>query len=123
MALGEAQKEMAVILFVKAFAAADEKSRKELYIQFADAYEGSIQDWKIKVEKAFENEECKEIFRSLNKEAEQNNLIEFVIIEPLKKEDLKQISYIASKELDMVPGIEHKMELNSINDYVYMERL
>ena len=118
MALREAQKEMAVILFAKAFEAADEKSRKELYIQFADAYEGSIQDWKIKVEKAFEDEECKEIFRSLDKETEQNNLIEFVTIEPLKKDDLKQISYLASKELDMVPWIEHKMELNSINDFV-----
>ena len=67
MALRKAQKEMAIILFAKAFAAADEKVRKELYIQFADAYEGGIKNWKIEVEEALEDEELKEALKEQNK--------------------------------------------------------
>ncbi len=108
MALRKAQKEMAITLFAKAFAAADEKVRKELYIQFADAYEGGIKDWKIEVEEALEDEELKEAFRKLDKRTEQKTFVEFVTIEVLKKEDLEQISYLASKELDMMPWVENE---------------
>ena len=64
MALRKAQKEMAITLFAKAFAAADEKARKELYIQFADAYEGGIKDWKIEVEEVLEEVEVQLTFSS-----------------------------------------------------------
>lgn len=118
MALRKAQKEMAITLFAKAFAAAGEKGRKELYIQFADAYEGSIKDWKIEVEDALEDEALKEAFRKQDKRTEQKNFMEFVTIEALKKEDLEQISYLASKELDMMPWVENESGPDSINDFV-----
>lgn len=118
MAMREAQKEMAIILFAKAFAAADENGRKELYIQFADAYEGSIRDWKVEVEDAFKDEELKEAFRKLDKRTEQKKFLEFVTIEALKKEDLEQISYLATKELNMMPWIEMETGPDSINDFV-----
>lgn len=67
MALRKAQKEMAITLFAKAFSAAkDENTRKELYIQFDDAYEGSIEDWKNKAELEMDDDSVKEEFIRLS---------------------------------------------------------
>lgn len=66
MALRKAQKEMAITLFAKAFSAAeDERDRKELFIQFSDAYEDSIQDWQGKVEEELKDDVVKEEFQRL----------------------------------------------------------
>lgn len=118
MALRKSQKEMAVNLFAKVFAGEDEKSRKELYMQFSDAYEGSIGDWKSEVEKALENDELKESFKKLSEGEVENELLEYVTIDTLKKEDLEQISYLARKELDMMPWVENEGGTDSINDFV-----
>lgn len=119
MALRKAQKEMAITLFVKAFSATeDEKSRKELYIQFSDAYEGSIKEWKNKVETEIEDDNIKEEFINLTNRETKKDIKEFVTVELLKKEDLKQISYLASKELDMMPWVENEIGPNSLVDFV-----
>lgn len=118
MALRKAQKDIAVSLFAKAFTAADDNSRKELYIQFGDAYDGSICDWRKKVEEALENEESKAAFQKLGKKDEKNDITELVSIDLLKQEDLAQISYIASKELDLMPWVENDMGPDSLMDFV-----
>ena len=119
MALRKAQKEMAITLFAKAFSATeDEKSRKELYIQFSDAYEGSIKEWKCKVEAEIKDEKIKEYFIKLSNREPKNDIKEFVTVEPLKKEDLKQISYLTSKELDMMPWVENDIGPDSLVDFV-----
>ncbi len=119
MALRKAQKEMAITLFAKAFSATeDEKSRKELYIQFNDAYEGSIKEWKNKVEAEIEDDNIKEEFINLTNRETKKDIKEFVIVELLKKEDLKQISYLASKELDMMPWVEREIGPDSLVDFV-----
>lgn len=119
MALRKIQKEMAITLFAKAFSVAkDEDERKELYIQFADAYEGSIKDWKNKVEAEIDDEDVKEKFIEFSRCEKKSDIKEYVTVEPLKKEDLEQISYLTSKELDMMPWIEYGEEMDSFVDFV-----
>ena len=119
MALRKVQKEMAITLFAKAFCATDdENARKELYVQFSDAYEGSIKDWKDKVEAEIDDESVKEDFVKISKGEKKTDIKEYVIVEPLKKEDLEQISYIASKELDMMPWVNIGEEVDSLVDFV-----
>lgn len=119
MALRKAQKEMAITLFAKAFSAAeDERDRKELFIQFSDAYEDSIQDWQGKVEEELKDDVVKEEFQRLVNRKQKIDIKDFVIIENLKKEDLKQISYLASKELDMMPWVENEIGPESLFDFI-----
>lgn len=118
MALRKAQKEMAITLFAKAFSAAEEKDRKELFIQFSDAYEDSIQDWQGKVEEELKDDVVKEEFQRLVNRKQKIDIKDFVIIESLKKEDLKQISYLASKELDMMPWVENEIGPESLFDFI-----
>lgn len=118
MALRKAQKEMAVTLFVKAFSAAkDESDRKELYIQFSDAYEGDIKDWQHIVEAEI-SDGVKEEFVKLANRTEKSDIKEYVTVEPLKIEDLEQISYLTSKELDMMPWVAFEMEEDSLVDFI-----
>ena len=119
MALRKAQKEMAITLFTKAFSATDdEKIRKELFIQFSDAYEDSIKDWHCKVEEQLDNDFIKQEFSRLVNRTPKKDIKDFVTIDNLKKEDLKQISYLASKELGMMPWVEKEMEHDSLTDFV-----
>lgn len=119
MALRKAQKEMAITLFAKAFSAAeDERDRKELFIQFSDAYEDSIQDWQGKVEEELKDDVVKEEFQRLVNRKQKIDIKDYVIIENLKKEDLKQISYLASKELDMMPWVENEIGPESLFDFI-----
>lgn len=85
MALRKTQIEMAISLFAKVFSTAeDEKGRKELYIQFSDAYNGSIKDWQEKVERELINEEKRTQFRKLYSRESQMDIKEFITVEPLK---------------------------------------
>lgn len=104
MALRKIQKEIAISLFVKVFSVTeDERTKKELYIQFADAYDGSIKDWREKVEQQLGNDELKGKFRNFYNNEQQIDIKEFITVEPLKIEDLKEISHFASKELETMP--------------------
>lgn len=119
MALRKSQKEMAITLFVKAFSTTeDEESRKELCIQFSDAYEGSIKDWKNVIRDQIEDVNLKEEFIKLVNRDEKTDIKEKVVVEPLKREDLKQISYLASKELELMPWIDDENGKNSLVDFV-----
>lgn len=119
MALRKSQKEMAITLFVKAFSTTeDEESRKELCIQFSDAYEGSIKDWKNIIRDQIEDVNLKEEFIKLVNRDEKTDIKEKVVVEPLKREDLKQISYLASKELELMPWIDDENGKNSLVDFV-----
>ena len=119
MALRKSQKEMAITLFVKAFSTTeDEESRKELCIQFSDAYEGSIKDWKNVIRDQIEDVNLKEEFIKLVNRDEKTDIKEKVVVEPLKREDLKQISYLASKELELMPWIDDENGKNSLGDFV-----
>lgn len=119
MALRKVQKEMAITLFAKAFSATeDEKNRKELFIQFSDAYEDSIQDWQCKVEEELKDDAVKEEFQRLVNREHNKDIKDIVIIENLKKEDLEQISYLACKELDMMPWVENEMGPESLLDFI-----
>lgn len=117
MALRKIQKEIAISLFVKVFSVTeDERTRKELYIQFADAYDDSIKDWREKVEQQLGNDELKGKFRNIYNNESQINIKEFITVESLKVEDLKEISHLASKELETMPWI--RSEQDSINEFV-----
>lgn len=119
MALRKSQKEMAISLFAKVFSTTkDEKDRKELYIQFADAYDGSIKEWREKVEQELANEELKQQFRGFYNREKQTDIKEFVTVEPLRVEDVDQISYLSSKELDMMPWVVDEMRADSISEFV-----
>ncbi|MCI9343763.1 MAG: GNAT family N-acetyltransferase [Lachnospiraceae bacterium] len=119
MALRKAQKEMAISLFAKVFnATEDERSRKELYIQFVDAYDGSIKDWQEKVEQELVDEKIKEQFRQLYNREQQTDIKEFITVEPLRIEDLEQISYLSSKELGTGPWIREETGPDSIIEFV-----
>lgn len=108
---------MAMSMFVRIFSMADdENEREELYIQFADAYDGSIKDWKEKVEERLESEELREKFRGVCNCKKEIDIKKFVTIEPLRLEDLGEVSGLASKELDMTPWIGR--EQDSIVDFV-----
>lgn len=119
MALRKIQKEMAISLFVRVFSITeDERGRKELYIQFADAYDGSMKDWREKVEQQLENEALRVKFRQLCNHEQQTDIKEFITVEPLKIEDLEQISYLSNKELDTMPWIKNDIEPDSIIEFV-----
>lgn len=119
MALRKAQIEMAISLFAKTFhMTEDEGSRKELYIQFADAYDGSIKDWREKVEQELADEKTKEQFRQLYNREPKTDMKEFITVEPLSIEDLEQISYLSSKELKTMPWIQEKRGPDSIVEFV-----
>lgn len=79
MALRNAQKEMEVSLFIKAFCAIEkEQDRKELYIQFGDAYDESIKDWRSQVEQELEDVALKKEFLCLTNKEEKEDIKEFV---------------------------------------------
>lgn len=119
MALKEAQKEMAITLFAKAFSATEnDANRKELFIQFSDAYGDSIKDWQCKVEAEFKNDAVKDEFKRLVNGESKKDIKDFVSIEPLKKEDLEQISYLASKELNMIPWVAKEETHESLFDFI-----
>lgn len=119
MALRKAQKEIAITLFSKAFSAAkDEDARKELFIQFSDAYNGSIQGWESKVEAELEDDVVKEEFLKFVNREPKKSVKEFVTIEPLKEEDLEQISYLSNKELETTPWVRISEELESLDDFI-----
>lgn len=119
MALRKSQKEMAISLFTKVFSTTkDEKERKELYIQFADAYDCSIKAWKEKVEQELGDENLKQQFRVLYTSEEQTNIKEFVTVEPLRIEDVDQISYLSSMELGTMQWIVDETRADSINEFV-----
>lgn len=119
MALRKSQKEMAITLFVKAFSTTEDvKGRKELFIEFSDAYEGSIKDWKKIIEDKIEDVNLKEEFIKLANREHKEDFKEKVVVEPLKREDLKQISYLASKELELMPWIDNESDKNSVVDFV-----
>lgn len=119
MALRKIQKEMAISLFVKVFSVTeDERSRKELYVQFADAYDGSIKDWREKVEQQLGNEDIRGKFSKLYNNEQQTDIKEFITVEPLKIEDLEQVSYLSSKELDTMPWVKNDMKPDSIIEFV-----
>lgn len=119
MALRKAQKEMAISLFARVFSTTeDEKSRKELYIQFADAYDGSIKDWREKVEQEIADEECKEQFRQFYNREQKTDIKEFITVEPLRIDDLEQISYLSSKELGTGTWIKEETGPDSIIEFV-----
>lgn len=119
MALRKLQKEISVSLFVKAFSVSENaEDRKELYIRFSDAYDGSIKDWRKMVEAELEDESLKEEFAKLTSKEEKNDIKEFITIEPLVEEDLEQISYLSSKELDTMPWVHVGDENDSMLDFV-----
>lgn len=119
MALRKSQKEIAISLFVKAFSTTeDKKDKKELYIQFADAYDDSIKEWREKVEQELADEELKQQFRGFYNREKQTDIKEVVTIEPLKIEDVDQISYLSGKELDTMPWVVKEMGADSINEFV-----
>ncbi len=118
MSLRKAQKEMALNLFKRAFGASkDKQSRKELYIQFCDAFDGSICDWKETVEQELEDELLRLEFQELCNDKSKTDIKEYVTIEPLKVDDLEQISYLANKELDLGPWLKDD-EIDSLDDFV-----
>lgn len=119
MALRNIQKEMAITLFAKAFGAMEnEENRKELVIQFSDAYADSIKDWQCKVEAELKNDALKEKFKRLVNREYKKDIKNFVTIENLKKEDLEQISYLACKELEMMPWVANEEEPESLLDFI-----
>ena len=119
MALRKVQKEMAIVLFAKAFSTThDDNDRKELFIQFSDAYEGSIKDWKDKVEEELGEGEALEAFKRLSNKEPVKDLKEFVTIEPLTMDDIEQISFLASRELDLAPWIIARDDNDSYIDFV-----
>lgn len=119
MALRKAQIEMAISLFAKTFnMTEDEGSRKELYIQFADAYDGSIKDWREKVEQELADEKTKEQFRQLYNREPKTDMKEFITVEPLSIEDLEQISYLSGKELKTMPWVKGEAGVDSIVEFV-----
>lgn len=119
MALRKVQKEMAITLFAKAFSAVEnEEDRKELFIQFSDAYEDSIRDWQREVEAQLKNEGVKKNFRRLVNREYKKDIKEFISIENLRKEDLEQISYLACKELDMMPWVANEEGPESLLDFI-----
>lgn len=119
MALRKSQKEIAISLFVKAFSTTeDKKDKKELYIQFADAYDGSIKGWREKVEQELVDEKLKQQFKEFYNREKQTDIKEFVTVEPLSLEDMDQISYLASKELNVMPWVVDETRADSINEFV-----
>lgn len=119
MALRRSQKEMAISLFAKVFSTTkDEKERKELYIQFADAYDGSIKEWKRKVEQELVDQNLKQQFRALCNSEGQTDIKKFVTVEPLRIEDVDQISYLSRMELGTMPWIVDETRADSINEFV-----
>ncbi len=118
MSLRKAQKEMSVTLFTKAFSTTEDKqSRKELFIQFGDAFDGSICDWKETVEQELEDEHLRAEFQELCNSKGKTDIKEYVTIEPLQVDDLEQISYLANKELDLGPWLKDD-EIDSLDDFV-----
>lgn len=110
---------MAISLFAKVFSTTeDEKSRKELYIQFSDAYNGSIKDWQEKVELELEDEKIRTQFRELYSRKPKTDIKEFITVEPLKIEDLEQISYLSHKELNTIPWMQEERKPDSISEFV-----
>jgi len=119
MALRTAQKEMAVSLFVKAFGVTKEKqSRKALFIQFCDAFDESIRGWKEIVEQSIEDDYLQKEFKELCNSEREIDIKEYVTIEPLTVDDLEQISYLSSKELDTMTWIKDTKGPDSIDDFV-----
>lgn len=118
MALRRTQKDMAVNLFAKAFSTSEDKqSRKELFIQFCDAFDGSICDWKETVEQKLEDEHLRSEFQELSNRKSKTEIKKYVSIEPLTVDDLKEISYLANKELDTGPWLRDD-EIDSLDDFV-----
>ncbi len=118
MALRRAQMEIAVSLFTKAFSTSEDKqSRKELFIQFCDAFDGSICDWKETVEQELEDEHLRSEFQELSDSKGKTDIKKYVTIEPLTVDDLKEISYLASKELDTAPWVRAD-GIDSLDDFV-----
>lgn len=120
MALRDIQKEMAITLFVKAFSAKkNDENRKELFIQFSDSYGDSIKDWQCKVEAGFQDETDKVNFMRLVNKTDKKDTKDFVTIEALKKENLEQISYLASKELGYLPWVVREDDdFESLLDFI-----
>ena len=119
MALRKAQKEMSVTLFTKAFSTTEDKqNRKELFIQFCDAFDGSICDWKETVEQELGDEHLRAEFQELCNSKGKTEIKKYVTIEPLAVDDLEQITYLARKELDMLPWIRDARKQDSIYDFV-----
>lgn len=122
MAMTKAQKEIAVTLFTNTFQASkDKQSRKELFIEFSDAFNGSICDWKESVEQEIKDESLKIEFKELCNGEKKTDIKEYITIEALRVADLNQISQLARMELGNTPWIYHSCGENapdSIDDFV-----
>lgn len=122
MAMTKAQKEIAVTLFANTFLASkDKQSRKVLFIEFSDAFNGSICDWKERAEQEIKDESLKIEFKELCKGEKKTDIKEYITIEALRADDLNQISQLARMELGNSSWIYHacgEKAPDSIDDFV-----
>lgn len=115
----KAQKEMVVNLFVNNFQAVkDKQSRKSLFVEFSDAFDGNICDWKDSVEQEIRDESLKIEFKELCEGKKKTDIKEYVRVEALSLNDLEQVSQLAREELNNTPWVYHANTADSFNDFV-----
>lgn len=114
MALGKNQKDLTLELFVKAYnSETDATKRKELIIQFEDAFDGCIADWEGYVVENI-NEDLKEEFQEVVDRNSNTDFLNSLTIENIVDEDLQQISQLGIRNLDLMAWVS-----DSISDKYY----
>lgn len=117
MALRQAQIELTIELFLRAFTSEKDKdARYKMLIQLEDAFDGSIENWKNRIEDQLYDETLKEELRNVFERKAHREYKDLCVIEALNGEHKREIRYLGAKKLDML-GWSGKLE-DSYGDFV-----
>jgi len=121
MILSERQTHSVLKMFVSVFAAANADQRKDVYLDFADSFFGSISNWEDTISAAFsEAETAPDIimqWQKIEAERKEAHTKEVCEIDRMNAADEKEIVGLLARELDCMPCFAGTDTIGTVKDF------